>query len=192
VIGALRGEVVLASPEGAIVVDVGGVGYAVQTTPRVAAQLAATTGEVRLVVHTHVREDAIVLYGFTEGADRRAFEQLLSAHGVGPALALAVLSTLSGPELAAAVEREDLEQLCTVPGVGRKTAQRLILDLKGRLEQPAVAAPKAPEAVHQEAALVLASLGFTAAEVADGLEDLDPSLPVEEAVRVALKALVRR
>ncbi len=95
-------------------------------------------------MHTHVREDAIVLYGFATTEERRCFEALLGAHGVGPALALAVLSALRPADLVRAVLDEDLGALCTVPGVGRKTAARLVLDLRSRLELPAFAGDGVP------------------------------------------------
>ena len=87
-------------------------------------------------MHTHVREDAIVLYGFVHDDERRCFEVLLGSHGVGPALALAIMAALSPAALSTAVLEEDLDTLCTVPGVGRKTAARLLIELKSRLDLP--------------------------------------------------------
>ena len=137
-IGLLRGAVVLRTGEGEVILDVAGVGYRVAVTPATAAALVAagTGAEATLYVHTHVREDAIVLYGFVHDDERRCFEVLLGSHGVGPALALAIMAVLSPAALSTAVLEEDLETLCTVPGVGRKTAARLLIELKSRLDLP--------------------------------------------------------
>ncbi len=107
--------------------------------PRWSSAAAAGGGagcEATLYVHTHVREDAIVLYGFVHDDERRCFEVLLGSHGVGPALALAIMAALSPAALSTAVLEEDLDTLCTVPGVGRKTAARLLIELKSRLDLP--------------------------------------------------------
>ena len=137
-IGLLRGAVVVRTGEGEVIIDVGGVGYRVAVTPSTAAVLvtAGSGAESTLFVHTHVREDAIVLYGFVHDDERRCFEVLLGSHGVGPALALAIMAALSPAALSTAVLEEDLETLCTVPGVGRKTAARLLIELKSRLDLP--------------------------------------------------------
>ena len=137
-IGLLRGAVVVRTGEGEVIIDVGGVGYRVAVTPATAAGLvtAGSGAEATLFVHTHVREDAIVLYGFVHDDERRCFEVLLGSHGVGPALALAIMAALSPAALSTAVLEEDLETLCTVPGVGRKTAARLLIELKSRLDLP--------------------------------------------------------
>ena len=138
-IGLLRGAVVLRTGEGEVIIDVGGVGYRVAVTPATAAALVvggAGSAEATLYVHTHVREDAIVLYGFVHDDERRCFEVLLGSHGVGPALALAIMAALSPAALSTAVLEEDLDTLCTVPGVGRKTAARLLIELKSRLDLP--------------------------------------------------------
>lgn len=138
-IGALRGSILerqaLGETAVELVVDVGGVGYRVSVTPRTAARLGTAPGEVHMSVHTHVREGAITLYGFADPAERRAFELLISAHGVGPALALAVLGVHRPAALAEMVVNGDVDGLCLVPGVGRKTAVRLLVDLKARFEQ---------------------------------------------------------
>ena len=133
---------VLRTGEGEVIIDVGGVGYRVTVTPATAAALVVTgTGaESTLYVHTHVREDAIVLYGFVHDDERRCFEVLLGSHGVGPALALAIMAVLSPAALSTAVLEDDLETLCTVPGVGRKTAARLLIELKSRLDLPDLSA----------------------------------------------------
>ena len=142
-IGTLRGTVIEreVALEGSLAteltIEVAGVGYRVSTT---AATLSRLPGdeEVLLYVHHHIRESDQKLFGFLAKEERRAFEGLLSAHGVGPALALAVLATHSVPQLAAILNDEDVTALCEVPGVGKKTAQRLLVELKSSLVLPVV------------------------------------------------------
>jgi len=135
-IGLLRGPVLLRTGEGEVIIDVAGVGYRVAVTTATASSLTAVGSDVFLHVHTHVRDDAIVLYGFRHDDERRCFDALLGAHGVGPALALAILSALSPATLSTAILEDDLATLCLVPGIGRKTAARLLIDLKSRLDLP--------------------------------------------------------
>ena len=138
VIGLLRGPVLLRTGEGEVIIDVAGVGYRVTVTPSTAVALmtAGSGVDATLFVHTHVREDAIVLYGFVHDDERRCFEVLLGSHGVGPALALSIMAVLSPAALSTAVLEDDLDTLCSVPGVGRKTAARLLIELKSRLDLP--------------------------------------------------------
>lgn len=134
-IGYLRGTVVDRTMKGEVTVDVQGVGYRV-TVPTV--QLARLTagrlgGEVALFVHTSVREDAITLYGFASADDRTCFELVLTAHGVGPSLALAIVNMLTPDALRTALATDDVDALTAVPGVGKKTAARLLIELKSKL-----------------------------------------------------------
>jgi Holliday junction DNA helicase RuvA len=134
VIGSLRGTIIDRSAKGELLVEVGGVGYRVTVPAGSLGALSALGAEVFLHVHHHVREDAQVLYGFLSRPERDCFEALLGAHGVGPALALAILS-VHGPEaLSQVLVEEDITALCLVPGVGKKTAARLLVELKARLE----------------------------------------------------------
>jgi Holliday junction DNA helicase RuvA len=146
-------------------------------------------------VHTHVREDAIVLYGFAHGDERRCFEALLGAHGVGPSLALAILSSLSPAALSTAVLEDDVDTLCLVPGVGKKTAARLLLELKARLDLPTLgggtAATAAAGSAKGEARAALTELGYAPEEIAGVLDGVDADAPVEEMLRAALRELVR-
>jgi len=210
VIGLLRGAVVVRTGEGEVIIDVGGVGYRVSVTPATAAALvvAGNGGEVTLYVHTHVREDAIVLYGFVHDDERRCFEVLLGSHGVGPALALAIMAALSPAALSTAVLEEDLDTLCTVPGVGRKTAARLLIELKSRLDLPdlslsgagagAVAAGNAGGAgagtrtSRAEARAALSELGYAPDEIRGALDGLRDDVGVEEMLRLALRELASR
>src|SRR5580765_1940074 len=132
-IGQLRGRLAEKRPN-QILVDVGGVGYLVQVPLSTYASLGELHTEVTLLIHTHVREDAFSLYGFLSSREKHFFEMLLSASGVGPSLALKILSGMSVEELVPAIRRSDLVRLTKIPGVGRKTAERMVLELKDRLE----------------------------------------------------------
>ena len=195
-IGALRGPVLDLVGPGELLVDVGGVGYRVTVPPALAAASRATSGELFLHVHTHVREDAIVLYGFAHADERRCFEALLGAHGVGPSLAMAILSALSPAALSTAVIEEDLSTLCLVPGVGKKTAARLLLELKARLDLPALdgvpSGGPGTTSARGEARAALAELGYGPEEIAAALEGVDPGAGVEEPGRAALRDLARQ
>ncbi len=193
-IGALRGTLLEVETETVIVLDVAGVGYRVTVTPQTASDIAAA-GEAALSISTQVREDAIVLFGFMNANQRRAFDLLLGAHGVGPNLAMAILSQLSVEALADAVSTAAVTTLCTVPGVGKKTAERLVVDLRekfsgfGGLPTPRPLEPRSDSAELRDA---LESLGFTAAEVARGIEDADPELSLDAQMRSALKRIASR
>ena len=135
-IGSLRGSVVDRDPTGELLVDVGGVGYRVVVTPATLTDLGQPGTEVFVWVHHHIREDAQVLYGFAERDERVVFSTLLQAHGVGPSLALNILAVHDPGGLRRIVAEEDVGGLCLVPGVGRKTATRLLIELKGALDMP--------------------------------------------------------
>ncbi len=135
-IGSLRGTLLERSPDGEVLVEVSGVGYRVSVTPRTLGLVGDPGGEVFLYVHDHVREDAHTLYGFLARDERSCFEALLGAHGVGPALALAIMAVHAPLDLRRAVAADDADALCLVPGVGKKTAARLLIELKSRLEVP--------------------------------------------------------
>lgn len=194
-IGALRGrllELEAGDQVSAAVVDVAGVGYEVLLASRLAATIGPIGGEVALSVHTHVREGAITLYGFSSPGERRAFRVLVSAHGVGPALGLAILGTHPPASLARAVATEDVEALMAVPGVGRKTAQRLVVDLAGRLEELPVAPRGAVPpggGVGAEVSSALAGLGYGPDEIRHALEQLEEGPDTPTLLRQALRAL---
>jgi Holliday junction DNA helicase RuvA len=204
-IGLLRGPVVVRTGECEVIVDVGGVGYRVTATPSTAAALVASDGEATLFVHTHVREDAIVLYGFVHDDERRCFEVLLGSHGVGPALALAIMAMLSPAALSTAVLEDDLETLCAVPGVGRKTAARLLIELKSRLDLPDLSldrvgaafqgpdgSGRATRTSRAEARAALGELGYAPDEIRGALDGLRDDVGVEEMLRLALRELASR
>jgi holliday junction DNA helicase RuvA len=210
VIGLLRGPAVLRTGEGEVIVDVAGVGYRVAVTPATAAALVTTGSktEQTLYVHTHVRDDAIVLYGFVHDDERRCFEVLLGSHGVGPALALAIMAVLSPAALSTAVLEDDLETLCGVPGVGRKTAARLLIELKSRLDLPDLSvdlvgasvggaadpasAARGARTPRAEARAALSELGYAPDEIRGALDGLRDDVGVEEMLRLALRELAGR
>ena len=135
-IGSLRGTLLDRGPGGELLVEVNGLGYRVQVTPSTSVMIGEIDGEVFVHTHHAVREDSETLYGFATVDERRIFESLISAHGVGPALGLAILSVHGPDALRGAVADDDVAALCLVPGVGKKTAARLIMELKSKLDVP--------------------------------------------------------
>jgi Holliday junction DNA helicase RuvA len=179
-IARLRGHVVARTAAG-MVVDVNGVGYLVQATPSVQR---LGDGEIVVETYTHVREDALQLFGFASTAERELFELLLGVNGVGPKVALAIVSGSTPAELTRAIAREDTARFEAIPGIGRKTAQRVVLELKEKLGavQDSAAAP-----VDLTARDALVGLGWTLIDAERALADVDETLPVEEQVRHALR-----
>jgi holliday junction DNA helicase RuvA len=191
-IGSLRGTLLDRSPSGEVLVEVGGVGYRVVTPAATLAGLGSLGSTVFLHVHHHVRDDAITLYGFTTRDERVCFEALLGAHGVGPALALAILSAHSPTSLQRLLLDDDVDALTIVPGVGKKTAARLFIELKARLDIPDLflditAKPNGDGRGDLRAAL--AGLGYGPDEVRDVLHELPPEGAVEDLLRQALRLL---
>jgi Holliday junction DNA helicase RuvA len=185
VIALVRGRVA-AREKDALIVEVGAVGYRV-FVPRDLLTAAEGT-QVALFTHMVVREDDIALYGFASAAERRLFARLLAVSGVGPKLALALLGALPGDRLAAAIRRGDRAALVAVPGVGRKTAERLFVELKDALEDEPGGTGAPPEAAADEAFQALVALGVRPQEAYALLGDL-PEGPTEERVRQALRRL---
>lgn len=187
-IGRLEGRIVRVEP-GAVLVDAGGVGYLVATTLRAFDRLP--DGEpAALWIHTQVRDDAIVLFGFPERDELVAFERLIAVAGVGPRTALAVLSAMTVDDLAATVEHGDPTPLERAPGVGRKTAQRILLELRGRLD--ALRAAAGPADPRSDAVSALVNLGYSErdarAAVEHALADADAA-DLGEVLRRALRSL---
>jgi holliday junction DNA helicase RuvA len=195
VIGSLRGVLIDRPGPGEVIVEVPGVGYRASVPTSVVGTLGGIGSEVFLHVHTHVREDAIVLFGFAHGDERRCFEALLGAHGVGPSLALAILSSMSPAALSTAVLEDDVDTLCLVPGVGKKTAARLLLELKARLDLPTLGgegpSSGGSTSPRGEARAALAELGYGPDEIRGVLDAVDDDASVEEMVRAALRELAR-
>ena len=206
-IARLRGTPAGRGPEG-LLLDVNGVGYRVAATPGV-LQRAEGGGELTVETFLHVREDALLLYGFASREERRAFEQLIAISGVGPRTALAVLSGIGVEDLERAVREGDRVQLERIPGIGRKTAERVILELRDRLDREreprrrrgAAAPPEAgrpgaqPAPLRTDAVSALVHLGYSrdaASEAVDrALTGLGPSATIESALKAALRGLVR-
>jgi holliday junction DNA helicase RuvA len=186
-ISRLRGEVVARSANG-VVIDVGGVGYLVNPTASLRSR-AEPGAEVIVETYLHVREDALQLFGFLEAAERELFELLLSVNGVGPKVALAIVSGSSPTELRRAIALEDTARFQAIPGIGKKTAQRVVLELKEKLgtvgdaDEPTPLSPK-PHLVARDA---LVELGYSVPEAEEALADTDPEATPEERVRQALK-----
>jgi holliday junction DNA helicase RuvA len=185
-IARLRGRPVANTPEG-LVVDVGGVGYLLAATPS-AIRLADGAQEVSLHTYLHVREDALQLYGFAEAGERELFVQLLSVNGVGPKVALAIVSGSPAAELRRAIVLEDTARFQAIPGIGRKTAERIVLELKEKLGDAPVpilsAAGTQPHLVARDA---LVELGYSIADAERALAATDASATPEERVRQALR-----
>jgi Holliday junction DNA helicase RuvA len=188
VIARIRGRPVAHDAEG-LVVEVAGVGYRVLATPTVIRK-ADGADEVVVETHLHVREDALQLFGFADADERTLFEQLLSVSGVGPRVALAIVSGYSPGELKRAIVREDADLFQTIPGIGKKTAQRVVLELKEKIAP--LAAVEAPHFGagdgHVVARDALVELGYSVAEAEQRLAGTDPELPPAERVRQALRA----
>jgi Holliday junction DNA helicase RuvA len=186
-IAQLRGRPVARTAEG-LVLDVGGVGYVVQATPS-ALRKADGAAEVTLLTYLNVREDALQLFGFAEAGERDLFVQLLSVNGVGPKVALAVVSGSPAAELRRAIVLEDAARFQAIPGIGKKTAERIVLELKERLgAEPVPISPAAGTRPHTIARDALVELGYSVVEAEQALAVTDPDLPPEERVRQALRA----
>ena len=189
-IGSLRGTVLERTPSGEVLVEVGGVGHRVLVPVGALATLHPGSNTF-LVTHLHVREDAMTLYGFPTRDERDTFESLIATSGVGPKLALAMLSVHTPAALRRAVVEDDRAALTLVPGVGPRTAARLLVDLKARLAVPDLdltdtdAAPSA----RAEARAALAELGYGPDEVRDALAGVEADGSVEDLLREALRAL---
>jgi len=182
VIARLRGRVA-GRAGGGLVVDVNGVGYLVHAAPSV-QRLGG--GEITIEIHTIVREDALQLYGFASSEERELFELLLGVSGVGPKVALAIVSGSTPAELRRAIARDDVKRFQAIPGIGLKTAQRVVLDLKEKLSVVDALAPDADDATLARDALV--NLGWSLLDAERVLASVDAALPVEEQVREALRA----
>jgi Holliday junction DNA helicase RuvA len=199
VIGSLRGTLIDRGAD-EVLVEVNGIGYRVTVTPATVVAIGDLGDDVFLFVHHHVREDAETLYGFPTRDERGCFEALIGAHGVGPALALAILSVHPPETLRRTLADDDVDALCLVPGVGKKTAARLLVELKSRLDVPDIdlsaittkVAASGPN-VRADVREALAGLGYSPEEIRDALSDVpddgDPAIALKLALQ---RAYVRR
>jgi Holliday junction DNA helicase RuvA len=197
VIGSLRGTLLDRTVDGQALIEVAGVGYRITAGPATVARLGDLDSETFVWIHHHVREDAQTLYGFATRDERDAFEALLGAHGVGPALALAILSVHGPATLYRVLAEDDVGALCLVPGVGKKTAARLLIELKSRLQVPLGDRPVtgAPDgggvqpvvAARSDVRDALVELGYGPDEIVEATRDLpdgdDPGALLKEALR---------
>jgi Holliday junction DNA helicase RuvA len=192
-IGRLAGTLLEKNPP-EVLVDAGGVGYEIDVPMSTFYNLPALGDRVTLLTHLVVREDAHQLYGFATGDERHAFRELIRISGVGARTALAVLSGLSVDELAQAVALQEGARLTRIPGIGKKTAERLLLELKGRLA-PALDAAEAPAGTAADAAAdivrALIALGYSEKEAAAAARAVPPGSGVSDGIRFALKSLAK-
>lgn len=199
-IAFLRGRIFDKQPN-RIVVDVQGVGYEVIVPLSTFYDVGDEGADVSLRVHTHVREDALQLYGFLTDFERQVFERLIGISGIGPKLAIAVLSGVDSRDLVAAVQRGDVARLTAIPGIGKKTAERIVLELRDRLAQLAVVAPSggAPAAsagdrVRADLLSALQNLGYHRAQADKAVDKVlasSPERPFEQVLKDALRELMR-
>lgn len=193
-IGSLRGTVLERPDHGVVLVEVAGVGYLCSVTSATFAELEPGVS-VFLHVHHHIREDAQTLFGFVSRHERNTFQVLIASHGIGPALALAVLSTYSPTALVSIVSTGDVAALTVVQGVGKKTAERMMIELKSRLDLDLVSTDNGGASTQSAAADVrdaLTSLGYGHEEVRDVMRQLDTASDSESMLRDALAVLGAR
>mgnify|MGYP006281696417 FL=1 len=189
-IGSLRGRVIERSGESTVLLEVGGVGYLVQVTPRTLAELEPTSTAF-LYVHHHIREDAQVLYGFLSRPERDTFQTLIGTHGIGPALGLAVLGVHTPTSLVDIVASADVAGLTIVPGIGKKTAERLLIELKNRLDVEVLGGslPESGASPMTDVREALAALGYGHEEIREAMKGIDLAGDSSEMLRQALSML---
>jgi holliday junction DNA helicase RuvA len=185
VIARLRGTPAANTPEG-LILDVGGVGYLVHATPT-AVRKGDSADEITVETYLHVREDTMQLYGFADRSERELFVQLLAVSGVGPKVALAIVSGSPVADLRRAILREDSARFQAIPGIGRKTADRIVLELKEKLGSEDVAPEAGSDTPYLVARDALVELGWSVLDAERALAEVDSELPPEERVRLALK-----
>ncbi|MEO8874017.1 MAG: Holliday junction branch migration protein RuvA, partial [Polyangiaceae bacterium] len=204
-IGRISGKIAAVEEDGIVVVDVGGVGYEIVTPLGTLGRTEGyAEGNTTLFIHTHVREDAFVLFGFATASDRVAFRTLIGVSSVGPKTAVNVLSTLPGPDLARAIAGKDIATLTRIPGIGKKTAERLLLELRDKLpvgevvpgqKLPPRRASSAGNGAGDVIVSALVNMGYKQIEAERAVSSLDPSLvgsaPVSDLLRQALALLVK-
>ena len=192
-IGSLRGSVLERIADGSILLEVNGVGYLVTVSNRVLAELEPGT-PVFLYTHHHIREDAQTLFGFTSRDDRATFQALIATHGIGPALAMAILATHPPAALFDVVPNNDVAAMTLVPGVGKKTAERLIVELRDRLSVPVLEGSGTSGSASAVADVrdALAGLGYGTDEIRDVLRELSSDADSATLLRDALKSLGAR
>ncbi len=188
-IGRIRGEFGAAGA-GTVTVDVGGVGYEIAVTGRTFLELPGIGSEIVLHTHLHVREDQLALFGFTTADDRDLFRLLMGVSGVGPKVGLAILATMTADDLRRVVATDDAAALTAVPGIGKRSAQKLLLELRPKLDVPdgelQASGPLG------EVRTALEGLGYQSDEISSVLRDFPSDLPIEELLKRSLQALGKR
>lgn len=192
-IGSLRGKLLEKRPN-QVLIDVGGVGYQVQIPLSTFTGIGALHSETTLLIHTHLREDQLALYGFVTAREKQCFELLISASGVGPSLALKILSGMSIEELVPAIRRGDLAQLVRIPGVGKKTAERMVVELRDKLtavDVPETGKPQARPQLESDVASALVNLGYDERSVERAIDKVRASAggDFEKLLRESLQVL---
>ena len=188
-IGRLSGTLASVGVD-SVLVEVNGVGYDVAVSSRTFLELSGVGSEIVLHTHLYVREDQMALFGFTTSDDRDLFRLLLGVSGIGPKVGLAILDTMSADDLRRVVVTDDVAALTAVPGIGKRSAQKLLLELRPKLEV-ADSALRASGPLGEVRA-ALEGLGYQSDEISGALRDLPPDLPVEEMLRRSLQALGKR
>lgn len=189
-IGWLKGTIREVDPTGGLLLDVGGVGYDVSVSMQTLCRFE-TGSPAELFIHTHVREDQLMLFGFASQRERSLFRQLTNVSGIGARMGMNILSAMSTEELLGAIDAADDAAIARTPGIGKKTAQRLILELKGKLTDSAGGAPAAA-AAHSLAADVrsaLSNLGYKPAQIDAAMKQVEDNGDLEAMFRAAMKAL---
>ncbi len=189
-IGRITGIVLEKTPP-QVCIDVGGVGYEIDVPVSTLYDLPDTGGKVSLYTHLAVREDAHTLYGFITAQERATFRALIKVTGIGARTALAVLSGMTVAELASAITLQETGRLIRVPGIGKKTAERLLLELRGKLGADLGPATGTPAAGRDDILNALLSLGYSNNECSTALKALPADIDVAEGIRLALKSLAR-
>lgn len=189
-IGSLSGKLAGRTLDGCLL-EVNGVGYTLSCSGATLATLPPDGGKCRLLTHLHVREDALVLFGFDTESERQIFEALLSVSGVGPKVALALCSALTADQFRSAVATDDVDAIASVPGIGKKTAQRIVIDLKEKLALPDLQIVNGSTDSVGQARSALENLGYSPGEVRAVLAEVGAGANgnVQEVIRAALKAL---
>jgi holliday junction DNA helicase RuvA len=189
-IGHLKGRIISAKPT-RLLLDVGGVGYAVIISINTFERISDKT-EVSLFIHTSVKEDSITLFGFFSESEKEMFELLISVNGIGPKIALGILSGIKTDDLKTAIYNNDVSRIVSVPGIGRKTAERMVLELKSKIDSVAVDRTSARPDIRSEAIAALSTLGYnmrTAEKVTSDVLNENPASTIEELIRRSLALL---
>lgn len=192
-IAHLRGKLIARRPS-QVIVEAAGVGYDIAVSVATFSELPALGNEVALHIHTHVREDQLALYGFLRAEEKQLFEKLITVSGIGPKLAITVLSGMAADDLGNAIRGNDLVRLTKIPGVGRKTAERMVLELRDKLPQgTAEQLQTAPSlnAVQDDVLSALLNLGYQRTVVEKGLASLEKNGSFESMFRAALAAIAK-